>query len=93
MIIVGPTETPATYIAIDSINLIPAGAVNVQLKDGAANYGGLYSFAQNQGFVLENAMHHMQGVISLGPNNSFIINLSSPTQVSGFVRYRLLATA
>ncbi len=93
IIIAAPSETPATYIAIDSINLIPASAVTVQLKDGATNYGGAYPFAQNQGFVLENAMENPEGVITLSPNKAFVINLSSGVQVSGFIRYRLLCSA
>lgn len=105
----GQGEMPAgwdnsgTYIAIDSINLIPAAAVTVQLKNGAttdanqgsvpqANYGGPYPFAQNQGFVLENAMENEHGVITLAPNKSFVINLSGGVQVSGFIRFRLLAS-
>lgn len=88
-----------TYIVIDQINLVPAAAVTVQLKDGLSsetghrNYGGLYSLAQNQGFVLENAMQNEDdGVIRLGPNRSFIITLGGSVQVSGFVRYRLMHT-
>lgn len=109
MITIGQGEMPAgwdnpgTYIAIDSINLIPAAAVTVQLKNGAttdanngsvpqANYGGPYPFAQNQGFVLENAFENEHGVITLAPNKSFVINLSAGIQVSGFIRYRLLAS-
>lgn len=96
-------ENSAVYIAIDSINLIPSSAVTVQFKDGAStdanvgtfpqtNYGGAYSFAQNQGFVLENAMENEHGVITLKPNHSLVINLGGAVQVSGFIRYRLLST-
>lgn len=91
-------ENKAVFIVIDHINFIAAGAVNVQLKSGKssgegtqANYGGLYSLAQNQAVVLENAMQNAQdGVIRLAPNQSFVINLSSGVQLSGFIRYRLL---
>lgn len=96
-------DNSGTYIAIDSINLVPAAGVTVTFKNGAttdanngtvpqANYGGPYPFAQNQGFVLENAMENEHGVITLAPNKSFVINLSAGVQVSGFIRYRLLAT-
>lgn len=87
-IISAPTED-GQYIVIDHINFVPAGAVNVQLKDGTTAYGGLYSFAQNQGFVLENAAHNDDGVITLSPKTAFVMNLSAGVQVSGFIRYRL----
>lgn len=91
---------PAVFIVIDHINLVPNAAVIMQLKSGKAsgegtqsNYGGAYSLAQNQGFVLENGMQNTQdGVIRLAPNQSFVISLGGAVQVSGFVRYRLLAT-
>ena len=92
-------ENGAEYIAIDHINLIPNAAVTVQFKDGAttdannatvpqANYGGAYSLNQYQGFVIENAIQSEQGIITLKRNHSFVINLSAPVQVSGFIRYR-----
>lgn len=109
IITIGAGEMPtgwdnsATYIAIDHINLVPASAVTVQLKDGAStdaniatspqtNYGGAYQLTSNQGFVLENAIQNEHGLISLKPNHSFVINLSGAVQVSGFIRYRLLMT-
>lgn len=92
-------ENKAVYIAIDHINLVPSAGVTMQLKSGKSsgegvqkNYGGPYPLAQNQGFVLENAMQNTDGVITLGPNQSLIINLGSGVQVSGFVRYRLMVS-
>lgn len=103
VITIGSGEMPAgwdnasTYIAIDHINLIPASSVTVQFKngtvaEGSSNYGGLYSLTGNQGFVLENAIQNEHGIITLGPNKSFVINLGGAVQVSGFIRYRLLAS-
>lgn len=96
-------DNPATYIVIDSINLVPSNAVVLQMKDGATtdanngtvpqkNYGGPYSLAQNQGFVLDNVMRDEHGIITLSPNKSFVLNLGAGVQVSGFIRYRLLMT-
>ena len=92
-------ENPAQYIVIDHINLVPAAGVTVQLKSGKSsgegtpsNYGGLYTLTTSQGFVLENAMKNEHGVITLAPNQSFVISLGSGVQVSGFIRYRLLAS-
>ena len=92
-------DNKATYIAIDHINLVPNSAVTVQFKSGKSsgegaqtNYGGPYSLAQQQGFVLENAMQNTDGVITLAPNQSFVINLGSGVQVSGFVRYRIMSS-
>lgn len=91
-VIVGPTENSSCYIAIDHINMVPASAVNVQLKDGGTAYGGAYPLAQNQGFVIENAMENEHGIITLSPNQPLVINLSSAVQVSGFIRYRILGS-
>ena len=97
-------DAPGAFIAIDHINLIPNGSVTMQLKDGATtdanngtvpqtNYGGAYSLSQYQGFVLENVVEYEKGIITLKPNHSFVINLSAPVQVSGFIRYRIVNAA
>lgn len=108
VITIGTGEMPAAwdnaqqYIAIDHINLVPATAVTVQLKNGATtdanngtvpqtNYGGAYPFTASQGYVVDNVMGNEAGIITLQANKSFVINLSVGVQVSGFIRYRLLA--
>jgi hypothetical protein len=78
------------YIVIDHINFIPTTAVSVQLKDGATAYGGSYPLDAKQAFVLENAMRSEKGVVTLTPKTAFVINLSGATQVSGFIRYRII---
>jgi len=84
-------SAPASgYIAIDHINFIPTTAVNVQMKDGSTAYGGAYPLDAKQAFVLENAMRSEKGVITLTPKTAFVINLSGATQVSGFIRYRII---
>lgn len=90
-------DTPATYIAIDHINLLVNGAVVVQFKSGKSsgegtpkNYGGPYTLANGQGITLENPQQNTDGVITCNPNQSFVINLGSGVQVSGFIRYRLV---
>ncbi len=83
-------ENSAQFIAIDFIVLFPSSAVTVQLKDGATNYGGAFPIATQQPFVFDNAAHLQNGVITLSPNQNFVINLSAPVQVSGFIRYRLM---
>jgi len=79
------------YIVIDHINFIPTTAVSVQLKDGTTEYGGAYPLDAKQAFVLENAMGSDKGVITLTPKTAFVINLSGATQVSGFLRYRVIS--
>jgi hypothetical protein len=86
-IITAPTSG---YIVIDHINFIPTTAVSVQLKDGSTVYGGAYPLDAKQAFVLENAMGSDKGVITLTPKTAFVINLSGATQVSGFIRYRII---
>ena len=86
-IIAAPTTG---YIAIDHINLLPASAVTIQLKDGTTAYGGAYQLTANQGFTLENAFLNPDGVITLTNATAFVINLNGNVQVSGFVRYRVI---
>lgn len=96
-------ENSAVYIAIDYLNLVTSGATTLQLKDGAsddanvatfpqANYGGAYVFGGAAGISIENNLHNEHGIITLGPNHSFVINSTNAVQVGGFIRYRLLAT-
>jgi hypothetical protein len=78
------------YIAIDFAQYLPQQAVNVQYKDGSTNYGGLLYLSANQGMTLENAMMNEHGVITLGNNSAFVMNLSGAVYVGGFVRYRII---
>lgn len=78
------------YIVVDHINFVTAGAVNVQLKDGTTNYGGLYTLTTNQGFTLENVYQDEDGIITLSENKALVINLSGNVLCGGFVRYRII---
>jgi hypothetical protein len=86
-IIAAPTQG---YIAIDNINFIPSGAVNMKFIRGTTDISGLYSLTANQGFTQENATHHQDGIITCLPNEAFIINLSGAVQCSGFCKYRII---
>ena len=86
-IITAPTTG---FIAIDHINFLAGDAVDVQLKDGSTNYGGLYELTANQAVTLENSFQNDKGVITLTPGEAFVMNLSAAVQVSGFVRYRVI---
>lgn len=92
-------DNSSTYIAIDHINFLVNGNTTVQFKSGKSsgegtqkNYGGAYTFTTGGGTVIENTPHNEHGIITLNPNQSFIINLGSGVQVSGFIRYRLVGT-
>ncbi len=84
------------YIAIDFIQALPAGGMTVQLKDGTTNYGGAMALIQSQGFFFANSMHNEHGVITLGNNKAFVINLSGQDTpgvtalTGGFIRYRII---
>lgn len=78
------------YIAIDFISFFPTSAVTVQMKDGSTAYGGSLPLDAKQTITWENAMENEHGVITLGVNNDFVINLSAGIQVSGMIRYRLI---
>ena len=83
-IIVAPSGT-SEYLVIDHINMVPASAVTVQLKDGATSYGGAYQLGANVPYIFDR-----DNLISLTLNSAFVINLSGAVQVSGFVKYRII---
>lgn len=91
-IIAAPT-TEGNYLAIDFISLIPTTAVTVQFVDGTvaetqSDYGGPLPLDAKQALTWENAVSNEHGVITLSPNNSFVINLDGNVQVGGMIRYR-----
>lgn len=78
------------YIAIDFISFFPTTPVTVQMKDGVTAYGGPLPLDAKQTITWENAMKNEHGVLTLGINNDFVMNLSAGVQVSGIIRYRLI---
>jgi len=98
VITTGSGEMPAawdngsTYIAIDSLTLVAANTVTVQLKSGSTNYGGAMTLIAGVPLVIINSPRNEHGIITLAPNQNFVINLGGAVQVSGFVRYRVVAT-
>lgn len=80
----------SSYIAIDFIMLVNTTAQNLQMKDGTTAYGGALAIGSLGTLVLENSMRNEHGVITLSPGNAFKLNLQNSTQVSGFVRYRIV---
>lgn len=90
-------ENGAVFVAIDHVNLLANGATTLQFKsgtvaEGQTSYGGQYTLAAGQAITLENAIQNELGIITLGANRSFVINLGSAVQVSGFIRFRLMAS-
>lgn len=77
-------------ICIDHINFVNSAATDVQLKDGATAYGGAYPLSDKGGIALDNAIKNVWGVITLTANTAFVINSTVATQISGFVRYRII---
>ena len=80
------------YIVIDGLYFVVGGsAVDVQLKTGSTSYGGLLRLQSNQSIAIENTIQNRLGVITLGLNEGFVMNLSAAVNVGGFVRYRVIA--
>jgi len=77
-------------IAIDQIDFIPDSAVGLKFISGTTDLSGVYSLAQQQGFVKENAMNSDKGCIFCGNKEAFIINLDAAVQVSGMITYRII---
>ena len=89
-------DNSGTYIAIDFISFIPNGNVTVTLYAGSSASGtaltGPLSLVTGQPLTWENAVRNEHGIITVNPNQPFNINLSAPVQVTGMIRYRLVAT-
>lgn len=84
------TAVAGRRICIDHVNLLVSSATNIQLKDGATNYGGAYQLASKGAIALDNVMKNQWGIITLSTNSDFVINSDTAVQVSGFVRFRLV---
>lgn len=78
------------FIAIDWIGAQTNAANNVTLRDGSTAYGGLLPLASAGGFVFENTIKNRDGIITLTANTALNIVTSATTQLSGFVRYRIV---
>ena len=86
-LIAAPTTT-GNYLAIDFVQYIPTTAVTVQYKSGTTNYGGPLPLDAKQAVTIENAMKNEHGVLTMAPNQAFVMNLSGNVQVGGIIRYR-----
>jgi hypothetical protein len=91
-IIAAPSGT-GNYLAIDFISLLPTTAVSVQFKSGTTAYGGPLPLSTQQALTWENAMKNEHGVLTMAPNQAFVINLGGNVQVGGIVRYREVGSA
>lgn len=92
-------DNPGTYIAIDFISFVPGAGVTVTFNSGKATgegtqtaMSGPMALATAQTLTWENSMRNEHGVITLNPNQSFIITLNGAVQISGLIRYRLVNT-
>lgn len=86
--IIAAPATDGNYLAIDFISLIPTTGDTIQFKTGSTNYGGPLPLDAKQALTWENAIGNEHGVITCVPNQAFVINLGSNTQVGGVIRYR-----
>lgn len=86
-IIAAPTVA-GNFLAIDFISFLPTTAVAVQFKDGTTAYGGPLPLDTKQALTWENSMKNQKGVITMSPNQAFVMNLGGNVQVGGVVRYR-----
>lgn len=78
------------YIAIDNINFIPTGAVDVTFKSGSTAISGTYPFDAKQAYTQENTLHNTDGVITCARGQAFVINLGGTVAINGFIRYRII---
>lgn len=78
------------FLAIDFIAAQTDAANDVTIKDGSTTYGGAYNLTAGGGLTFENTIKNKDGIITLTANTALNITTSAATQLSGFVRYRVV---
>ena len=88
IIVAAPTD--GGYIAVDFVSLLPTTANAITFKSGSTVKSGPLPLADKQALTWENAFLNEHGVITCAPNEAFVINLGSASQVGGMCRYRIV---
>lgn len=80
------------FIAIDFLTLNPNGGGQTLLFKNCVPSGSNLTFTldDNQPLTFENTTHHMRGILTVNASTAFVLNLGSATQVTGFIRYRIV---
>lgn len=78
------------YLAIDFLALNPNGGGQTLVVNSGTTERFRLVLDDNQPYTFENAIHDPSGIITCGDNESFVINLSAATQVTGYVKYRIV---
>ena len=78
------------FIAIDFISLNPNGGGQTLIaKNGSTELFRLV-LDDNQPFTFENAIQDPEGLLTCSDNAAFNLNLSAATQVTGYIKYRII---
>ena len=78
------------YLAIDFILLHPNGGAQTLILKTASTERFRMVLDDNQPFTVENTIHDPEGIITCADNEAFNLNLSAATQVTGYVKYRIV---
>lgn len=85
-----PAPGAGKYLAIDFITINPDGGAQTLIFKTATTELFRFALNDNQPLTFENAIQHPKGVITIGSNQAFNINLSASTAITGFIRYRIV---
>ena len=79
-----------SFLAIDFLTLHPNGGAQTLIIKRASTEVFREVLDDNQPFTVENAIHDPEGIITCGDNEAFNLNLSAATQVTGYIKYRII---
>ena len=78
------------FLAIDFISLNPNGGGQTLILKSGSTTRGSFVLDDNQPLTFENAIHDPEGIITCADNAAFNLNLSAATQVTGYIKYRIV---
>lgn len=78
------------FIAVDFIYLHPSGGGQTLIVKSGSTTRFTMVLDDNQPITFENAMHDPEGVITCADNEALVLNLSAGTQVTGYIKYRIV---
>ena len=79
-----------SFLAIDFLMIHPNGGGQTLIAKSGSTERFRFVLDDNQPFTLENAIHDPEGIVTCADNAAFNLNLSAATQVTGYIKYRII---
>ena len=78
------------FLAIDFLAVHPNGGSQTLIAKSGSTEKFRLILDDNQPYTFENAIHDPEGIITCADNEAFNLNLLSATQVTGYLKYRIV---